>query len=92
MRGLKDKLLNTFGYGKDVASYADAWIESFVSAAGENILIVASYADAWIESPFSFQFDGFIRVASYADAWIESLLILITLLIKFGRILRGCVD
>ena len=50
MRGLKLATLKQSKYRLQVASFTDAWIETFgpLNIAGD--MIVASFTDAWIET------------------------------------------
>ena len=56
----------------DVASRAEAWIETDMEALAAAVAAVASRAEAWIETPSQIQryFSG--SVASRAEAWIET--------------------
>ena len=49
MRGLKHKR-PTDSNGWQVASFTDAWIETFFIGLGYARLLVASFTDAWIET------------------------------------------
>ena len=74
MRGLK---LTTFMSKQRisfVASFTDAWIETFDVESFWEIYKVASFTDAWIETPFLPLFVKICSVASFTDAWIETLL------------------
>ena len=55
-----------------VASFTDAWIETFVLRRLPYMTAVASFTDAWIET-FNPEFDHIgYQVASFTDAWIET--------------------
>ena len=74
-----------------VASFTDAWIETFVLRRLPYMTAVASFTDAWIET-FNPEFDHIgYQVASFTDAWIETGLTRIELL-GGSRIFYRCVD
>ena len=54
-----------------VASFAEAWIEIFLSPTPTPCAIVASFAEAWIEIEVINQRQNDLAVASFAEAWIE---------------------
>ena len=55
-----------------VASYTEAWIETF-GLGGDCIQVfVASYTEAWIETLSYGNRPCLDRVASYTEAWIET--------------------
>ena len=50
MRGLKPKEENISGENLLVASFTDAWIETFGKGYKQQYQTVASFTDAWIET------------------------------------------
>ena len=50
MRGLKLEAFVTLDGSPCVASFTDAWIETFLNKRTERVLMVASFTDAWIET------------------------------------------
>ena len=71
MRGLK--LSPVKGrYLTSVASFTDAWIETFSDPTFIELLNVASFTDAWIETPVFILTLSQKMVASFTDAWIET--------------------
>ena len=57
---------------KMVASFTDAWIETFCAAMARFWRLVASFTDAWIETVMQYVNGPFTPVASFTDAWIET--------------------
>ena len=55
-----------------VASFTDAWIETFENPSNNNYPIVASFTDAWIETLIERADSILPKVASFTDAWIET--------------------
>ena len=49
MRGLKPITIE-FDLDYEVASFTDAWIETFEVELSEEVIKVASFTDAWIET------------------------------------------
>ena len=58
---------------KNVASFAEAWIEIIICEFVHKSLKVASFAEAWIEIFVNFSLLTVPIVASFAEAWIEIL-------------------
>ena len=50
MRGLKHFCLDREHHRHKVASFTDAWIETFDWSHDNNFTTVASFTDAWIET------------------------------------------
>ena len=72
MRGLKQRSDEQKYPQYLVASFTDAWIETFLGRCSGLYVSVASFTDAWIETlPNSGAFSK-ERVASFTDAWIET--------------------
>ena len=55
-----------------VASFTDAWIETFPYQTVHHKTPVASFTDAWIETPLRSWKRHLEIVASFTDAWIET--------------------
>ena len=58
---------------EEVASRAEAWIETRDGESGRRLAGVASRAEAWIETEYLPRWRGTVWVASRAEAWIETL-------------------
>ena len=72
MRGLKPmRLTETFLLS--VASFTDAWIETYLDRKEYWKENVASFTDAWIETNIKELNRLLKEVASFTDAWIETL-------------------
>ena len=71
MRGLKRDFCYTFSLF-EVASFTDAWIETFNPEFDHIGYQVASFTDAWIETEGKSLDTVFGYVASFTDAWIET--------------------
>ena len=72
MRGLKHDSVLPKWLTYRVASFTDAWIETYKEIIEGRFDVVASFTDAWIETlkyPRSFIQ---LPVASFTDAWIET--------------------
>ena len=50
MRGLKLSTINNVASRSIVASFTDAWIETFLEVSALIFFVVASFTDAWIET------------------------------------------
>ena len=50
MRGLKQNQLYTHCRPRQVASFTDAWIETYFRSREQYLKNVASFTDAWIET------------------------------------------
>ena len=72
MRGLKHFPIRLMQMSQLVASFTDAWIETFVAAYLCVLICVASFTDAWIETETGAAETAFVEVASFTDAWIET--------------------
>ena len=72
MRGLKPLLPSEPPLPPIVASFTDAWIETYKSSLLLEALNVASFTDAWIETNIMCKSEIFAKVASFTDAWIET--------------------
>ena len=72
MRGLKRLLYSYLHLSVLVASFTDAWIETYENTVLGDVTKVASFTDAWIETSSFFLFILFFLVASFTDAWIET--------------------
>ena len=72
MRGLKqvDEALTVGESG--VASFTDAWIETYTDINKITGQGVASFTDAWIETNVMAGIFTTSVVASFTDAWIET--------------------
>ena len=55
-----------------VASFTDAWIETWQTATSRFAFLVASFTDAWIETRIRKLLRVVSMVASFTDAWIET--------------------
>jgi hypothetical protein len=71
-RGSKHLPLGISQIGEDVASFAEAWIETPGSRRSCPPDDVASFAEAWIETHRAADDRGGLGVASFAEAWIET--------------------
>ena len=71
-----------------VASFTDAWIETFLSSCGTDKRSVASFTDAWIETLYSDEQREKLKVASFTDAWIETMIINILYYIQSSHLLQ----
>ena len=71
MRGLKLGIATFTVFGR-VASFTDAWIETFEVIGEATFTQVASFTDAWIETNERRNEILVIKVASFTDAWIET--------------------
>ena len=71
MRGLKHTL-KSLTITLEVASFTDAWIETWSDSFRLHRPIVASFTDAWIETKASGKTSLRAQVASFTDAWIET--------------------
>ncbi len=58
--------------GANVASLAEAWIETRKQSHDEYLELVASLAEAWIETDENKEEIKGVIVASLAEAWIET--------------------
>ena len=54
MRGLKRVAANRYHFKNNVASFTDAWIETYQYCSDNCYLLVASFTDAWIETSSSY--------------------------------------
>ncbi len=63
----------TRALASQVASHAEAWIETTAMASGAFRRAVASHAEAWIETYAWTLVSNTNPVASHAEAWIETL-------------------
>ena len=72
MRGLKLFIISNNIPVYFVASFTDAWIETFEGFDYHCIRIVASFTDAWIETLVRTGKLSQVPVASFTDAWIET--------------------
>ena len=77
---------------ESVAPYAGAWIEMGISLTTVRRTGVAPYAGAWIEMLCIGADRKHCGVAPYAGAWIEICCIAKSVMMKYGRSLRGSVD
>ena len=73
MRGLKPGAYSKQDGQNDVASFTDAWIETFTTDPLLPETEVASFTDAWIETKGKNIMLTREIVASFTDAWIETL-------------------
>ena len=81
------------GKKREVASFAEAWIEIEDYDNGRVMKAVASFAEAWIEIKYALIIvDGVGAVASFAEAWIEIITNKIGTATDDSRLLRGGVD
>ncbi len=71
-RGLKPKQMTATGDRVGIASRAEAWIETRLTASSAMVSPVASRAEAWIETPQTAAKWALEFVASRAEAWIET--------------------
>ena len=71
-----------------VASFTDAWIETFAAFVRDNGVSVASFTDAWIETLNNLSLKYGNNVASFTDAWIETLLLLRIYLHNMSHLLQ----
>ena len=71
-RGLKLSLYASHQQAQEVASRAEAWIETTVGSDQVQQHAVASRAEAWIETILRNQGPLLLGVASRAEAWIET--------------------
>ena len=55
-----------------VASFTDAWIETYSMLDASGHRLVASFTDAWIETCALLFIIFYFLVASFTDAWIET--------------------
>ena len=93
MRGLKQIIMSVANTFSEVASFVDAWIETFsMVQSNTSLMKVASFVDAWIETFPTMLILFSIKVASFVDAWIETVVMALMQMSFCGRILRGCVD
>ena len=72
MRGLKHAFGKQEKFEHEVASFTDAWIETFRWVHPNIHQTVASFTDAWIETYNDAIFNGELSVTSFTDAWIET--------------------
>ena len=72
MRGLKHEQNTHYNEGHKVASFTDAWIETFEVTLFCGQSGVASFTDAWIETKGIGMIFTKLFVASFTDAWIET--------------------
>ena len=56
-----------------VASFTDAWIETYFPLSPVRCRLVASFTDAWIETECLARKNRTVFVASFTDAWIETI-------------------
>ena len=92
MRGLK---LETAIKGFNeclVASFTDAWIETWMKCHLMKYRRVASFTDAWIETESLPNSSNFKYVASFTDAWIETFNTIPYVCPFSCRIFYRCVD
>ena len=66
-------VINKVFHKHGVASFTDAWIETFCAAMARFWRLVASFTDAWIETSEGLLKISSFRVASFTDAWIETI-------------------
>ena len=76
----------------EVASRAEAWIETQIRLLCILIFFVASRAEAWIETRAPYPHPDRGGVASRAEAWIETGFITFFIFIHNGRLPCGGVD
>ena len=72
MRGLKLASSNQYKVATEVASFTDAWIETYICGVQRDYCGVASFTDAWIETFAARKSIHLPKVASFTDAWIET--------------------
>ena len=75
----------------EVAPYVGAWIETKQRRRSVKMRSVAPYVGAWIETKPHRYHLRWSQVAPYVGAWIETILIVV-LIGRLRRTLRGCVD
>ena len=68
-------VINKAFHKHGVASFTDAWIETYFRRREQYLKSVASFTDAWIETLWELSQSAKRRVASFTDAWIETVLL-----------------
>ena len=91
MRGLK-QLTKAQAEYTEVASFTDAWIETFNPEFDHIGYQVASFTDAWIETDAFKTAAQMVNVASFTDAWIETRFARFAHAHLVCRIFYRCVD
>ena len=66
-------VINKAFHKHGVASFTDAWIETFLRLVELVRESVASFTDAWIETLSAYEDEKMKNVASFTDAWIETI-------------------
>ena len=66
-------VINKAFHKHGVASFTDAWIETYFINTSYSAQGVASFTDAWIETNSEAKLSMESSVASFTDAWIETL-------------------
>ena len=89
---MKPQTDQTAANEENVASFAEAWIETSSSSKISFLAGVASFAEAWIETPQFVCCHQATNVASFAEAWIETHKEELTRFYGCRRLLRGGVD
>ena len=89
---MKLQTAHDLGWGSEVASRAEAWIETRRGRGRLLSLEVASRAEAWIETSLQMLRRLSPPVASRAEAWIETRRLRATSSSWPGRLPRGGVD
>ena len=86
-------VINKAFHKHGVASFTDAWIETFNCSLIAFVSPVASFTDAWIETGHYRIIPCYNLVASFTDAWIETVIRQRTIgNAHRGRIFYRCVD
>ena len=84
-------VINKAFHKHGVASFTDAWIETFPHGTCGRTKKVASFTDAWIETDVGIVVTVDAQVASFTDAWIETMTLPVPAK-GYCRIFYRCVD
>ena len=85
-------VINKAFHKHGVASFTDAWIETYLKSKEYETVRVASFTDAWIETLWELSQAAKRRVASFTDAWIETPVVPHINCGNWSRIFYRCVD